>query len=297
MLVLVLHNTSAKVVYNLIKTCMTNFTDALDIFTEVRTNVSRCAGKLWIALLQRYPLDDACTRHLLLAREIARAVCPVTDSVDGYNIHSAEVATQLHALSDLTISPSELFALVELSSYKASNDKHLHQAYRDVKKDLCGGKPLSRRLVNSHVKDVIRARRSDKDVRAFSASTDGRCRECKGCVLHCKDHKGNWRSTPSGYSSGGDGGDSDASRRGVRRTKRPDFKALAEALPHSYPATTERDGNDIIAEAKKAAKKAYLMTVAQGIHSDDDEAGITDDDYYDDYDAPIYSKPGDRDKL
>ena len=51
------------VVYNLIKTCMSGFTDALDIFTEVRTNVHRCAGKLWIALLQRYPLDDACTRH------------------------------------------------------------------------------------------------------------------------------------------------------------------------------------------------------------------------------------------
>ena len=118
-------------------------------------------------------------------------------------------------------------------------------------------------------------------------------------MLHCKDHKGHWRPTPSGYSS--DGGDSDASRRGVRRTKRPDFKALAEALPHSYPATTERDGNDIIADAKNAAKKAYskayLMTVAQGIHSDDDAAGITDDDYYDDYDEPIYSKPGDRDKL
>ena len=45
---------------------------------------------------------------------------------------------------------------------------------------------------------------------------------------------------------------------------------------------------------QKAAKKAYLMTVAQGIHSDDDAAGITDDDY-DDYDEPIYSKPGDRD--
>ena len=89
-----------------------------------------------------------------------------------------------------------------------------------------------------------------------------------------------------------------ASRRGVRRTKRPDFKALAEALPHSYPATTERDGNEIIAAAKKAGKKAYLMTLAQNIHSDDDDAaGVTDDDYYDDYEdaGPVYSKPGDRD--
>ena len=101
---------------------------------------------------------------------------------------------------------------------------------------------------------------------------------------------------PKANLTSSDGGDSDASLRGVRHTKRPDFKALSDALPHSYPATTERDGNDIIAEAKKAAKKAYLMTVAQGIHSDDDAAGITHDDYYDDYDAPIYSKPGDRDK-
>ena len=115
------------------------------------------------------------------------------------------------------------------------------------------------------------------------------------CAWHCKDHKGNWRPTPSGYSSGGDGGDSDASRRGVRRTKRPDFKALADALPHSYPATTERDGNELITAAKKAGQKAYLMTLAQGIHNDDDyAAGVTDDDSYDDYDEPIYSKPGDR---
>ena len=102
---------------------------------------------------------------------------------------------------------------------------------------------------------------------------------------------------PKANLNSSDGGDSDASRRGVRHTKRPDFKALSDALPHSYPATTERDGNEIIAEAKKAAKKAYLMTVAQGIHSeDDDAAGVTDDEYYNDYDAPIYSKPGDRDK-
>jgi hypothetical protein len=117
-------------------------------------------------------------------------------------------------------------------------------------------------------------------------------------LLHCKDHKGNWRPAPSSYLSGVDGGDSDASRRGVRRDKRPNFKALAEALPHSYPATTERDGNEIIAAAKAAGKKAYLMTLAQNIHSDDDDAaGVTDDDYYDDYEdaGPVYSKPGDRD--
>ena len=102
----------------------------------MRTNISRCAGKLWVALLERYPLDDACTKHLLLARELARAVRPTTDSVDAYNIHSAAVATQLHALSNVNIPPSDLFAFVELASYKESPDKHLRKAYREIKNAL-----------------------------------------------------------------------------------------------------------------------------------------------------------------
>jgi hypothetical protein len=59
-----------------------------------------------------------------------------------------------------------------------------------------------------------------------------------------------------------------------------DFKVLADALPHSYPATTKRDGNEVITEAKTAAKtavkKAYLMHLAQHM-TIDDEAGVTDD--------------------
>ena len=160
------------VVYSMIQTCMSGFTDALDVFTEVRTNTSRCAGKLWVALLQKYPLDDACTKHLFLAREISRAVRPATDSVDAYNIHSTAIATQLLALSTVTITPSDLFALVELALYKESQDKHLRKAYRDVKNDLRDGKALSRVLVNRHVKDAIRNHRADKDVKAFSASPD-----------------------------------------------------------------------------------------------------------------------------
>ena len=80
--------------------------------------------------------------------------------------------------------------------------------------------------------------------------------------------------------------------RGDGRAPSRDFKALADALPHSYPTTTERDGNAVIAEAKTAAKtatkKAYLMHLAQHMTSDD-EAGVTDDS------GPIYSKPVDFD--
>jgi hypothetical protein len=86
------------VVYGMIQTCMSGFTDALDVFTYVRMNISRFAGKLWTALLVKHPLEDACTKHLLLAREISRAVRHETSCVDDYNIHSAAVATQLLAL-------------------------------------------------------------------------------------------------------------------------------------------------------------------------------------------------------
>ena len=53
-----------------------------NVFAEVRMNVPRCAGKLWTALLSKYPLDDAYTvKHLLLVRELSRAVRPDTSPV------------------------------------------------------------------------------------------------------------------------------------------------------------------------------------------------------------------------
>ena len=40
-------------------------------------------------------------------------------------------------------------------------------------------------------------------------------------------------------------------------------------------------------------RQLQVASDAADIHSDDDEAGITDDDYYDDYDnaGPVYSSP------
>ena len=79
----------------------------------------------------------------------------------------------------------------------------------------------------------------------------------------------------------------------------PSLHSSLPSLPSSlsYPATTERDGNEVIAATKTVCKKAYLMYLAKNIHRDDDEAGVTDDDYYDDYEdaCPVYSKTGDRD--
>ena len=95
--------------------------------------------------------------------------------------------------------------------------------------------------------------------------------------------------------------DSDSSHRNVHRDGRApsrDFKALADALPHSYPATTERDGNTVIADAKKTVKKAaYLIHVAANMTSYH-EADVTDDsqDYFEDS-SPTYSRPGDSDSF
>jgi AmiR/NasT family two-component response regulator len=114
-------------------------------------NIPRCAGKLWTVLLVKNPLEDACTKHLLLAREISRAVRPETSCVDDYNIHSAAVATQLLALKTVTITPADLFALVEMALYRYSPDKHLRKAFRNIKDDLRENVPLSRALVNKHV--------------------------------------------------------------------------------------------------------------------------------------------------
>ena len=184
--------------------------------------------------------------------------------------------------------------VVEMASYRMiriSSDKHLRKAFRDIKRALEEEAVLSRTLVHKHVKDAIHNRKADKDVKAFSTSTDSRCHECKGCSLHCKDYKGKCRPAPSSHSSGPEDSDSNHRRRAPSR----DFKALADALPHTYPATTERDGNTVIADAKKAVKKAYLIHVADNMTSDD-EAGVTDDSQdYSDYSEPIYSRPGDSD--
>ena len=108
-------------------------------------------------------------------------------------------------------------------------------------------------------------------------------------------HNGSWRRTEGQtpvitHSSGPE--DSNGSRRNVRRDSRApsrDFEALADALSHTYPASTGRDGNVVIADAKKAAKQAYLMHVANNMTSDD-EAGVTDDSQ----DYSHYSEPCSR---
>jgi hypothetical protein len=217
------------VIYGMIQTCMSGFTDSLEVFATVRKNVPRCAGKLWTALLLKYPLDDACTKHLLLAREISHAVQPNTSSVDAYNIHSAAVATQLLAIQTDTITPADLFALVEMALYRNSSDKYLRKAFGDIKRALQEGDALSGTLVHKHVKDAIRNRKAGKDIKAFSTSTDGRCHECKGCSLHCKDHKGKWPPDPSSYSSAGDS-DSLSSRRNVRRDSRAPSRDIKPSL-------------------------------------------------------------------
>jgi hypothetical protein len=153
------HPPLEAVVYGMIKTCMSGFTDSssLDV-TEVRMNVSRCAGKpsRWTALLVKYPLDHACTKHLLLARELSCEVWPDTLSIDSYNIHSAKVATRLIIIQTNTITPADLFAIMEMASYSSSQDKHLSKAFRAIKTALEEGADLSRTLVHKHVKNDIR---------------------------------------------------------------------------------------------------------------------------------------------
>ena len=99
------------VVYGMIQTCMLGYTDSLTVFTTVHMNVSRCISKLWTELLKKYLLDHACTIHLLLARELSRAVKPDTSSLDTYNIHSSELDTRLFAFQILKLTPDELLLL------------------------------------------------------------------------------------------------------------------------------------------------------------------------------------------
>ena len=80
------------------------------------------------------------------------------------SVHSAAVATQLLALKTVTITPADLFALVEMALYRNSSDKHLRKAFRDIKDTLREGDALSRTLVNKHVKDDIRNRKAGKDI-------------------------------------------------------------------------------------------------------------------------------------
>jgi hypothetical protein len=125
-------------------------------------NVSKCAGKLWTALLAKYPPDHTCTKHLLLARELSRAVRSDTSSIDAYNIHSAAVATRLIAIQAGMIPPADLFRLVEMASYSRSQDKHLRKAFRAIKTALEEGADLSRTLVHKHVKDTQRTTPAEK---------------------------------------------------------------------------------------------------------------------------------------
>ena len=284
-------------IYSAIKKCWSGFTDALKLFGPINANSENCAGAIWTKLLETYPLDDRGTLAILMARELSLVVHPDVRSVDDYNVFCAEVADRRLSLADHKFTIDEMFTCVELAYYYKHSKPHLANVHNSVKDKIEKGEALTPALLQKYVqRHLQRAGATTREHRterqAFSVVTDGRCKGCQGCSLHCKDHSGQWRDTPTNYDS-----DGDRDRRHVRRSERPaspptivskngtrrkyhtkadrDMAYLA-AKCHPDP---DNDGNEPVSvqqRARDVGKTVMLMYLAQHLSDNEDQVPIDD---------------------
>jgi len=209
-------------IYSAIKKSWSGFTAALKYFGPINANTENCAGAIWTKLLEAYPLDDRGTLAILMARELSLVVNPDVRSVDDYNTFCALVDDRRLSLQNTTFTIDELFVCVELAYYYKNPNPHLSKVHISVKRKLEKGLPLTPALVQEKVLHQLErveaagpaARNNRTERKAFSTVPDGRSPGCKGCSLHCKDRRGDWRVAPSASDS-----DGDRARRHIRRSK------------------------------------------------------------------------------
>jgi len=287
-----------SIIYRGIKKCWSGYTEALVIFGRITANNENCAGLVWDALLENYPLDDPGTLAVLMARELSHVVNPKVSSYDAYNIFSADMADRRQSLKEVNFSIDQIFACVELAYYHKHAETHLAKAHDSITDKIEQGEPLSTALVQKYVARALRRVRPGR--RAFSAAADGRCTGCLGCGLHCKDRHGDWRARPQSPSSASDSGfgTSDGETSGRRQWRKDSVRKEPIAVKR-FPDGTRREHHSkkdhtmamladqchpspegTIERAKQVAReahsKAYLMYLSQHLTSPentDDDAG------------------------
>jgi hypothetical protein len=193
-----------QLVYNQLKTYLSDFTDALEIFSDITAHHSRCAGLVWDKLLHLFPPDSPKLRNQVLMKELGRALHPKLQSLDDYNKHCHDVAKGLSYLSSLPpIDIRELFAIAQVSALTGYDDAYLDKAYLDIINAVNDGTTLTHDLVKTKLRGQLKLRNCAlaRDGTRSSAVALKASFHCSGrlqCPLHCKDPKtGKWRPPPS----------------------------------------------------------------------------------------------------
>ena len=193
-----------QLVYNQLKTYLSAFTDALEIFSDITAHHSRCAGLVWAKLIHLFPPDSPKLRNQVLMKELGRALHPKLQSLDDYNKHCHDVAKGLSYLSRLPpIGMRELFAIAQVSALANYDDAYLDKAYLDIINAVNDGNTLTHDLVKTKLRGQLKLRdralaRDGTRSSAVALKTSFHCSGCLQCPLHCKDPRtGKWRPPPS----------------------------------------------------------------------------------------------------
>jgi hypothetical protein len=92
-------DTLEDVLYRRLESLWAPFTDALKVFQKHNASQSRCAQKVWEALLTDFPLDHKRMQTALLARELARMIQWDGDTTRAINLHFSSITELHHTLS------------------------------------------------------------------------------------------------------------------------------------------------------------------------------------------------------
>jgi hypothetical protein len=173
-------DTLEDILYHRLQDLWAQLTDAMKVSTPT-TLPSRCAQKVWEALLAAFPLDHNRMQTVLLAREIARMMRWDGDSKGAVNRHFASV-TELHRTMGYigNLSIEDVLKSVLMATLKASTNRSLRDAYHKVLDDLDDDKDLSFALIQDACARQFRRHPDERHPAAWSSDHPGTPRRNQG---------------------------------------------------------------------------------------------------------------------
>jgi hypothetical protein len=144
-------DTLEDVLYRRLESLWAPFTDDLKVFQKHNASQSRCAQKVWEALLTAFPLDHKGMQTALLARELARMMRWDGDTTRAINLHFSSITELHHTLNFIgELSLEDVLQSVLLATLRTSPNASLRDAYHTVIDTVDEGKDLNFALIQDH---------------------------------------------------------------------------------------------------------------------------------------------------
>jgi hypothetical protein len=104
--------------YNILK----NYAETAYIFVDVKVNTPRSASRVWLALMDNFPLDQPLLHMKFLARTILHmSTLEYTDGIT-YARQVAEMAHMKQALDCASFNIDEIFVALQMFYFQAYSD-------------------------------------------------------------------------------------------------------------------------------------------------------------------------------